>query len=84
MKKRTFLRSAALAPLVSMAPSVFAQAEPYPSRPIKVIVAASTGIAVDASARYFASRLAAKLGVAVNVENIPGVGGLMGYNTAAR
>ncbi|MES2412933.1 MAG: tripartite tricarboxylate transporter substrate binding protein [Pseudomonadota bacterium] len=81
MDKRTFLKSAALA---SLAPSVLAQTEAFPSRPIKLICPASAGIAIDACARYFAGKLAAKVGVPVNVENMPGAGGLLGFNAAAR
>jgi tripartite-type tricarboxylate transporter receptor subunit TctC len=84
MDKRTFLKSAALAPLVPMASSVVAQTDAYPNRPIKLICPASSGIAIDACARYFAGKLAAKIGVPVNVENMPGAGGLLGFNAAAR
>lgn len=80
MDRRSFLKGVALAPLASSWP---ASADTFPSRPIKIIVPAAPGLAVDLCARYFASKLSEKLNVGVAVENIPGVGGVLGYNAVA-
>jgi tripartite-type tricarboxylate transporter receptor subunit TctC len=49
-------------------------ADPYPSRPIKIIVGYSAGGAVDLIARSVGQRMAAILGQPVIVENKPGAG----------
>ncbi|MES2973713.1 MAG: tripartite tricarboxylate transporter substrate binding protein [Pseudomonadota bacterium] len=61
-----------------------AMAQPYPSKPIKLIVAASAGTIVDATARYFADPLAKKLNTTITVDNRAGVGGLLGIEMAAK
>lgn len=81
MHRRSLLTGAALLPLTT---PLSRAADGFPNRPIRIIVPAAAGLAVDACARYFANKLAEKFNVAVNVENIPGVGGVIGYNQAAK
>ena len=62
-------------------PAVFAQQ--FPSRPIKIIVPASPGTAIDATARFFTEPLSRRLNTPVLVDNRSGAGGLLGYTGAA-
>jgi tripartite-type tricarboxylate transporter receptor subunit TctC len=58
--------------------SVASADEPYPERPIKIVVPVSAGGAPDVVARVVADRLAARFGQAVIVENKPGAGERIG------
>ncbi len=61
-----------------------AYAEPYPSRPIKIIVPFLAGSATDVTARLMAKSLEEKLGVPVVIENKGGAGGNIGTALVAR
>ena len=58
--------------------AVGASAQPYPSRPIKLIVADSAGGAPDQLARIVAQKLSDSLGQPVVVDNRGGAGGSVG------
>jgi tripartite-type tricarboxylate transporter receptor subunit TctC len=59
-----------------------AQAQPYPSRPIKLIVPFPPGGPVDVMARIVVQRLATGLGQVI-IDNRPGAGGTLGSKAAA-
>src|SRR3974390_648327 len=59
-------------------------AEPYPSRPVHMIVAFPAGGTLDTLARIVSQKLSEKWGQGVPVENRPGAGGNIGAVTAAR
>jgi len=61
-----------------------ALAQPYPSRPITVIVPFSAGGPTDAIARTLGERMRASLGQTVLVENVTGAGGTIGVARAAQ
>ena len=58
--------------------SALAQAQDYPSRPIKIVVPYPAGGSADLLPRVFAEKLAAKWGQPVLVEDRPGAGGNIG------
>lgn len=59
-----------------------AQADTYPSRPIKMIVGYAPGGSVDTFARLIAPELGKELGQTVVVENLAGAGGTIGVTRA--
>jgi tripartite-type tricarboxylate transporter receptor subunit TctC len=63
--------------------AAFAQ-EPYPSRPVRVIVAYPPGAGVDLMARAAAQKLTESLGQPVPVDNRPGANGVVGAQAVAR
>ncbi len=65
-----------------MAGAAPAGGEPYPSRPIKVIVPFPPGGPVDVMARFVVQRLSASLGQMI-IDNRPGAGGTIGSRAAA-
>jgi len=61
-----------------------AQAQPYPSQPVKLIVPWPPGGGVDTSARIISAPLGQRLGQTIVIENRPGAGGNIGTEIAAR
>jgi tripartite-type tricarboxylate transporter receptor subunit TctC len=79
MKPVISRRTAVAATLASMTSPGWAQAEAYPSRPIKIIVPTPPGGGADALARLVGQRLSETMKTPVVIENRPGAAG----NTAA-
>jgi tripartite-type tricarboxylate transporter receptor subunit TctC len=61
-----------------------ASAQPYPSRPITMVVPYATGGSTDAIGRIMAERMRASLGLTVVAENVTGANGSIGVGRAAR
>ncbi len=85
MLRRYFLLVAAtLAALAVLTiAAVPATAQPYPNRPLKIIVPTPAGGPVDVMARLLANALPAVLGQNVIVENRAGAGNTLGSKAAA-
>src|SRR2546425_5281544 len=80
-----FRRASAIgAALFALAPQLFAQEPPYPSRPVKIVVPFTPGSVTDIMARSVSDKLASGLGQAVVVENRPGAGGTLGSAQVAK
>jgi tripartite-type tricarboxylate transporter receptor subunit TctC len=76
------IRAALVALLLAAATALPAQAQPYPNRPIKLIVPFPPGGPVDVMARVVVQRLAIGLGQVI-IDNRPGAGGTLGSRAAA-
>jgi tripartite-type tricarboxylate transporter receptor subunit TctC len=78
------LRGAAIA-LTSLIASVAASvAQPFPSKPITMIVPFAAGGPTDALARVLADRMRQTLGETILVENVTGAGGTIGVTRAVK
>lgn len=81
---RGALAAAASAAGAAVAPSAFAQAGAFPSRPVRMIVPFPAGGATDLTGRLVAGKLAELWGQPVVVENRPGASGMIGGEQVAR
>ena len=73
-----------LASAVLLAAAASALAQPYPSRPVHLIVGFPPGGGVDINARLLAPKLSEYLGQQVVVENVPGAGTNIANERVAR
>jgi tripartite-type tricarboxylate transporter receptor subunit TctC len=80
LRRRTFV----IATCSLMPPWPLAQAQPFPNRPIRIVVPAPPGSPPDLMARLFANEMKDDLGQPVVVDNKPGAGGGLGATEVAR
>ena len=76
--------AALIAGLVTAGASLAQTPGPYPSRPVKVVVAYSPGAGVDLMARAVAQKLSPVLGQPVVVENRSGANGIVGADYVSK
>jgi len=81
-RSRMRRRCAALAALLALAPG--AGAQPYPAKPVRVIVPFAPGGGSDLTARPIAQRLTEALGQQFVVDNRGGAAGVIGMELTAR
>lgn len=70
--------------LAGVAPAALAQADAYPSRPIRIVVPYAPGAGTDLHARALAERMTPGLGQQVIVENRAGANGIPAMEHVAR
>ena len=78
------LSSAALVAVASIVASPPISGQPYPTKPVKIIVAFAPGGGNDFIARFMAQRLTTALGQQFIVENKPGAGGTVGFEAGIK
>jgi tripartite-type tricarboxylate transporter receptor subunit TctC len=83
MNKRQLMQALSLlfASVGALSP---AQAQTYPTKPVRLIVPFPAGGATDLFARTLSQKIGEKLGQTVVVENRPGAGGTLGADLAAK
>jgi tripartite-type tricarboxylate transporter receptor subunit TctC len=69
---------------IALVAGFHAAAQTYPTRPVKIIVPATTGGAIDVIARVLADKMTASLGQPVVVENKPGASNNLGTDFVAK
>ncbi|OGA70256.1 MAG: ABC transporter substrate-binding protein [Betaproteobacteria bacterium RIFCSPLOWO2_12_FULL_65_14] len=70
--------------LITIVVSGVAIAQPYPSKPVRLIVTFPPGGSTDTIARIFAPRLGERLGQPVVIDNRPGAGGAIGIDATLK
>src|SRR5882672_1685701 len=70
--------------LAAVCASAATAAEPYPVKPVRIIVAVGAGGGDDFAARQVAAKLSELLGQQFFVENRPGAGGMIGQTFVAK
>jgi tripartite-type tricarboxylate transporter receptor subunit TctC len=82
MRRAFEIIAAALLAVASV--SVTAQAQTFPSRPIRVVIGYPPGGGIDVTGRLIAERLGQQLGQPAIVENKPGAGGQIGADAVSK
>jgi tripartite-type tricarboxylate transporter receptor subunit TctC len=84
VSRRQLLATSAALGASAVVPSAIAQANKWPTKPIRIVVAFPPGGLTDAYARLYAEQLTAKLGQPAVVDNKPGGGAIIGIDTVAK
>ena len=79
--KLSYALSVAITFLAAVAP---VRAQPYPNKPIRLIVPFAAGGAVDVLARLLGSKLSEDVGQPIVIENRPGAGGTLAADGVAK
>ena len=83
MQRNALIKILAATAALALAPTL-ASAQNYPTRPIKIIVPAPPGGAIDTIARVVGDKIGASMGQAVVVENRPGASNNLGTDALAK
>jgi tripartite-type tricarboxylate transporter receptor subunit TctC len=79
--KALFTRSLTVATLALAGATAATAADPFPSKPIRIIVHSAAGGLLDTTARIVAQKMGDRLGQQMIVENRAGAGGLVGIRS---
>ena len=83
MKPTSIIKTRAVSASLAIIPAV-ASAQAYPTRPIKIIVPAPPGGAIDTIARVVGDKIGASMGQPVIVDNRPGASNNLGTDVLAK
>lgn len=83
MQRKTLLKTLAATAALALVPTL-AAAQAYPARPIKIVVPAPPGGAIDTIARVVGDKLALSMGQPVIVDNRPGASNNLGTDVLAK
>ena len=83
MQTTSLIKALAISAALAIIPAV-ASAEAYPTRPIKIIVPAPPGGAIDTIARVVGDKIGASMGQPVIVDNRPGASNNLGTDVLAK
>ena len=83
MQPTTLIKALAISASLAIIPTV-ASAQAYPTRPIKIIVPAPPGGAIDTIARVVGDKIGASMGQPVIVDNRPGASNNLGTDVLAK
>ena len=78
------MRSLFITAALALAFTIAAQAQPYPAKPVRIIVPYTPGGGVDIMARLASVKLSERMGVQFVVENRAGAGTIIGTEAVAR
>ena len=84
MRRRTFFALAIAGLSAGLSTDVFAQAQNWPERAVKIILPYAPGGATDAIGRPWADKLSQAFGQQLVIENRGGAGGMIGAEAAAK
>lgn len=84
MQRNHFLRAALAALALASASAGFAQAQPWPSRPVRVVIPFPPGGTLDTVGRLLAQKLGDQMGQPFIVENRPGGNGVIGADVVSK
>src|SRR5947207_6736041 len=78
------MKRSLIAACIVAATAAVASAQPYPSRPITLVVPFGAGGPTDALARIITQRMSASLGQPILIENVTGAAGTIAIGRVAR
>ncbi len=84
MQRKTLLKTLAATACLALLPTLAAAQPAYPSRPIRIIVPAPPGGAIDIIARVVGDKIGAAMGQPVIVDNKPGASNNLGTDLLAK
>jgi tripartite-type tricarboxylate transporter receptor subunit TctC len=81
MHRRAFVMAATVIAVILAEP---AHSQPYPNKPVRLVIAFPAGGSIDTLGRILAGKLSERWGQSIVVENRPGAGGNLGAAAAAQ
>lgn len=84
LNRRVWLCAATSAMAMALCAGTAAQAQAYPTKPIKMVVPFAAGGGTDVLARVVGEKMSASMGQPIIIDNKPGAAGLIGTDAVAK